>query len=398
MFRPSGVAVAADSTVYLDTDGVNGGTDTPAVLQIRPRQPPKLLEPAGAQLPGANGGILGLDAAPGGRLWVVTRAHCGQGWCVELSSMTAHGFSSPIITNVPAGTAPNCSGSGCLAGASNLVFANTTDGYLWGPDLYATVNGGRTWRKLDSNPVASLAVDDGTVVRAAYLDGGCPGPCGLQLQTARVGANRWQSLPTAAGLGSAAGIQLIGSPDGPVYALAPANLAKGDNNPSQLLHINLPSRTVTTLANPCPAHSQVEALAANRSTLAALCEGYSTGYLTVSDTVGNTFQAAQPVPTGNDGQIATSDGTVYLASGPIAGSGTVRYLVVSSTDNGQRWQHQLQGTETLPALGGDNVALVAAPGTPAAFASTATRLRVLTGTRHWTSFIVNPSGRITQAG
>jgi sugar lactone lactonase YvrE len=35
-FRPSGVAVAADGEVYADTDGTNGGTDTPALIAIDP--------------------------------------------------------------------------------------------------------------------------------------------------------------------------------------------------------------------------------------------------------------------------------------------------------------------------------------------------------------------------
>jgi sugar lactone lactonase YvrE len=36
VFRPSGVAVAADGEVYADTDGTNGGTDTPALIAIDP--------------------------------------------------------------------------------------------------------------------------------------------------------------------------------------------------------------------------------------------------------------------------------------------------------------------------------------------------------------------------
>jgi hypothetical protein len=36
VFRPSGVAVAADGEVYADTDGTNGGTNTPALIAIDP--------------------------------------------------------------------------------------------------------------------------------------------------------------------------------------------------------------------------------------------------------------------------------------------------------------------------------------------------------------------------
>jgi sugar lactone lactonase YvrE len=36
VFRPSGVAVAAGGEVYADTDGTNGGTDTPALISIDP--------------------------------------------------------------------------------------------------------------------------------------------------------------------------------------------------------------------------------------------------------------------------------------------------------------------------------------------------------------------------
>jgi hypothetical protein len=112
--------------------------------------------------------------------------------------------------------------------------------------------------------------------------------------------------------------------------------------------------------------------------LAALCEGSSTGFLAVSHTDDTSFGAARPAPTGNDGQTAISGGTIYLASGPIGGSGNLHSEVLASNNDGENWQGQLEAAKTLPAVGEDNIALTANRNAPAAFAATATSLWVLT--------------------
>ena len=48
-FRPSGVAVASDGTVYAATDGVSGTTSAPALLVFRPNSAPRLLTTTGEQ-------------------------------------------------------------------------------------------------------------------------------------------------------------------------------------------------------------------------------------------------------------------------------------------------------------------------------------------------------------
>ena len=69
-------------------------------------------------------------------------------------------------------------------GPNNLVFSNADDGYAYGPDLYQTRNGGRTWRQLTvSGEVAAAAAVGGGVWLAVLHGCGDYGCTGWDLDT-----------------------------------------------------------------------------------------------------------------------------------------------------------------------------------------------------------------------
>lgn len=74
---------------------------------------------------------------------------------------------------------------------TDIDFTNASDGYLFGPGLYATIDGGRTWTDQHLTGVKTLTVD-GPYVYAltGYYDSGPD-----QLYRSAVGSSTWQQVP-----------------------------------------------------------------------------------------------------------------------------------------------------------------------------------------------------------
>ena len=94
------------------------------------------------------------------------------------------------------------------ASVSQVVFAGASDGWAYGNSLWATYNGGHTWRRLSlGGPVLSLD----SSARVAYaLVGNCS-PNGdncqapeLRLERSTVGSRSWQTVPDVSGYGTSA--------------------------------------------------------------------------------------------------------------------------------------------------------------------------------------------------
>jgi len=112
-----------------------------------------------------------------------------------------------VLMGAPAG--------GATTGISELRFADSRDGWAFGPELWATHDGGATWQPiaafggLPAHPVMALEAARGTVHAVVY-DGAS---FEFRIATSPVGADRWgwdaatTTLPV--GAGPAAGIQLV---------------------------------------------------------------------------------------------------------------------------------------------------------------------------------------------
>ena len=126
--------------------------------------------------------------------WVLGEGTTGRPTCAVIKR-TVDGGRSWSAVPAPAGRTLISGGStytcwksgGCV---THLVFANRDDGYLFGPDLFTTSDGGRTWHRQAGERTAALAtVAPGVVWRLTYAGGGCPGPCDLALQQQRGGVD-----------------------------------------------------------------------------------------------------------------------------------------------------------------------------------------------------------------
>ena len=117
---------------------------------------------------------------------LVGQGTCGQTTCADVLTTTDGGSVWHQIGSIAA-TLSDCVGCG-TPGVSHIRFANDLDGYAFGPDLFVTTDGGVTWSQENGPYVAALEPAGGTVMRVAYTETGCPGPCDLTIQTAPAGS------------------------------------------------------------------------------------------------------------------------------------------------------------------------------------------------------------------
>lgn len=333
--------------------------------------------------------VLSVDITPDGQTWVSVRAHCRTGWCVDLARSVpdTERFTPLESTTVPAATGvADCNTADC--GATEVVFANRYDGYLFDPGLYMTVDGGKSWRQVPGGTVNALALDGTRVLRGVFSHGGCPGPCDEQIQTSNLGSINWSSLPAAPAAelwAAATGAVLASSGTGTVYALGPTNLAQGYGPPSHFYRLSSGAQSWSSLPDPCPAKTDVEAMAASGSRLAVVCKGYSAAVqVAVSDDDGTTFAPAHPVPVPYGGLIALSPNELYVATGSLGGEGASAFEVARSANNGATWTRVLSGKDQLNSTLTYDTTLAADPQGPVYFVADPTILWLSPNGTTWT--------------
>ena len=132
------------------------------------------------------------------RLWIDARALRGD---------HAHHRRRPHFSSVGAPHASLSSGPN-EAGYSQLRFADSDNGFAFGPDLYATHDGGRTWHSLSvGGQVNDLAIFGGEVY--AIVDVSGSGAAGARLMHSPVSADAWTAVPAAGDV--SAGLWVLGS-------------------------------------------------------------------------------------------------------------------------------------------------------------------------------------------
>ena len=95
--------------------------------------------------------------------------------------------------NFTALEAPRASLAGRLSpsGYSQIRFADLKDGFAYGPDLYATHDGGTTWHPVDvGGNVIDLAISDGEVYATVSPNGSDSG----RLMRSPVGQDQWTTV------------------------------------------------------------------------------------------------------------------------------------------------------------------------------------------------------------
>jgi photosystem II stability/assembly factor-like uncharacterized protein len=295
--------------------------------------------------------------------WALAAQPCTRGSCVRLAHTTDGGAHWLALADPPAlfqDGAVNCGRQSCIAG---LYFASSTVGYLFGPALLVTTDGGHTWRRDPGLQTEMLSVADGQVYRVAFEHDGCPGPCNPILQQAAIGSTDWRTLnarlvpPDRSGAsqlvasGSTLLLALYGAPGAPVTSQA--DLYRSANG----------GQSWQPLSDPCAGrgagrHGEYDLTdleAASDGFLAALCTQHTdTGVFVLTSTDGGAlWKSTGLVRNGRDLAVlaVASPTALAVATTPVGGEGLFTARLLVSTDAGQSWRTVATDRQQLTQAG-----------------------------------------------
>ena len=298
--------------------------------------------------------------------WALSAARCGRLLCPRIAATVNGGRSWTALPDPPAylstsSAATYCTRPPCV---DHLRFATATIGYLFGPSLLITRDGGETWTRVASPPVESLEPGPDTVVRLVYDHDGCPGPCQRTLEAAPAGSDHWRVLLadlSADTSSSAVNAQVIRAGAEVIYVPIYGNLAAGAGTQQTTIYRSLDAgRSWARLADPCGGagaglRDAIAIAAAPGGLLAALCttrNASTYGYSVVSSTDdGASWRARRPVPAwaqfSPDHIAAAGPSTMVITNSPAAGSGRYTYRLMLSSDGGKAWSSVASDPEQL---------------------------------------------------
>ena len=169
--------------------------------------------------PGAAGfGPVSVSFISTARGFVLGTSPCAHAPCTSVLTTGNGGASWSALTGVPA-PVPNLAASQSAAGVSEITFANASDGWVFGPALWATTNGGASWHQEKlGGPVISLATAGGyayATVGSCYQTSSTCSPS-VRLERSAVQQDAWHPVPGISGHGT----QVLWASRGPAVWLA----------------------------------------------------------------------------------------------------------------------------------------------------------------------------------
>jgi photosystem II stability/assembly factor-like uncharacterized protein len=316
--------------------------------------------PTGSPLSGAF--LIDLTWISDQRGWALAAAPCATGLCPRLASTRNGGHTWQALpdppVHIPYGT-PDCPQAACV---SHLRFATPAVGYLFGPALYQTSDGGRTWQPVPSRPVESLEPSAGTVVRVVYDHGGCPGPCDRLVQETTAGSGTWHTLlriPAASAGYSPVG-QLVRQGTAVMYLPLYGHLAGGAGSAHALILSTADAgQTWQQRPDPCGGtganeHDAIDMAAAPGGFAAVLCaprSGTGSTFVVTSADGGASWSLPRLIPGGTRHYLAliaaASPANLVVGTAVACGQGLFPYRLVTSTDGGRHWSTEVTGTTQI---------------------------------------------------
>lgn len=217
------------------------------------------------------------------------------------------------------GVAPDGNGNIPADGVTSLLFANARDGWVYGPGLWATHDGGATWRLVATRgrAVQRMAVTGGRVLASLEscdpVDVSCDGPQTWVAETSPASRDAWQPVP-----GAAAG-PVLTAQAGTGYAVSPS--------------VGPPGTDVAMLSGPADGSARwvSRPLPCQPGAIA----------LTAVTTVHLLLACAQ---------LGMHPATTYLYSSPDAGAHWTRFAVLGLYDGASAIRQAPDGTVLLAGI------------------------------------------------
>lgn len=292
--------------------------------------------------------------------WALAAQPCARGTCTRLARTTDGGQHWQQLPDPAAGVQDGTIGCSARACVSQVSFASPTTGYLYGPALLMTTDGGLTWHVQPGPQTETLTIVGDQVYRVTYANGGCPGPCQPSLLEAPAGSASWRTLISQlAEPGRSDSAQIAGS--GPDVLVAMYGSLAGPIPAQAVVYRSADSGdTWQQVADPCgglgtQGPNQEEDLirlaAASGRFFAGLCvpRNITSTFVITSADAGATWRPTVAPPNGRwlGFVAAASPSTIALASGATGGNGTYTAQLVVTTDRGQHWVTAATDTQDL---------------------------------------------------
>jgi hypothetical protein len=256
--------------------------------------------------------------------------------CAAQIERTSDGGHTWTVAQAPTTKVDRTNGlAGSVAGVTSRIrFATTNDGWAFGPDLWATHDGGSTWTKVTvaglpaGATVVALETSRG-IVHAAFYDGAQD----FRIASSPIGSDAWTlaSVKVAVGGGPVPAVQLVLSGDAGWLL---------ENDRTVTGGARLVNGTWKTWTPVCSDAVGPAYLAASSATdVLASCDVglWSTpqgNHLFVSGNGGSTFsETGTAIPV----TAATSAATPNTSTIVVAGSTSTGSILVASFNGGQTW-------------------------------------------------------------
>ena len=329
------------------TTGSSAARSRPSASAAGPTRIPPPPVPANFQATSAT--FIGLHTG-----WVIGQAgtpgHCASPYCTSVARTSDAG---QTWTGVPA---PETGAPDGASGVGQIRFLNATDGWAFGPELFATTDGGQHWaREATSGRRVTALETVGTRAFAIFASCTGTGPnfagqcTSFSLYSAPAGQDAWSPVRGVSGLssggqdGSASLVLTSGrgyllAPDGTLYA-GPVD---GSGSWQQVSSSPAGAATCTpgaAQANGQPSGALLAAASATGLVLACTTSGGGAQVFTSSDG-GSAWQRAGTVSGATVTSAATQPGGEILLA-------TTDGIQVSR-DNGATWQVRAQGAAGPP--------------------------------------------------
>jgi photosystem II stability/assembly factor-like uncharacterized protein len=342
---------------------VPAGTVGPA-KSVTPTSASSTGQPAATNL--AHSSLLSTSWISATEGWVLAAQPCGQATCTRLAHTTDGGQNWQVLpapaARVQDGSV-NCSVQACV---SQISFASPEIGYLYGPALLMTTDGGQTWHADPGPQTETLTVAGRAVYRVTYTSTGCPGPCQPSLQGAAVGSASWRTLVGQLNEpGRSNSAQIVASGPNVLVALY-GSLAGPVPAEADVYSSADAGSTWRQSADPCgglgpngPKQEEdlIALAAASGGFFAGVCAPHnitSTFIITSAD-AGATWRPTAAAPGGQWlGFVAAASPTrIAVASGALSGNGTGTAQLLITADGGRSWA--IAATDTQSLTGGNPI-------------------------------------------
>ncbi len=196
------IGAAASSTAPGDSAGAPSGTAAASAAAMTPS--------IRAAVPSSFRALSVTFASPS-EGWVLGSITCSSGRCPALAHTLNAGRTWSLLPGPATTINPDPGSADATTGVSSVRFANSHDGWVSGPELWATHDGGHTWTRVSvygahAGPVVALEAARGTAYAVLY-----DGASHFRIATTPVGSNDWRVVHLAleVGAGPVPEIQLV---------------------------------------------------------------------------------------------------------------------------------------------------------------------------------------------